>query len=211
MNQSGLSARSPSSRWDLPWFILCTVSTDECGCLTRDSFYLVLVSVAGHCRTCSLNLVRAESPPRPYSLSECLPLPLCAVLLSAPQIASSLRGHLYWQVQADTRVCCASSPVSKQDPILGCSGILVTLGWWEHLRYCDSWEAGRAGHVCWVPGTACCSCRSSVISFRPGSVGTGRWLCRDTWKRGFSLSFRGLLCVQLNFLIAALKIDLVIR
>lgn len=210
MNRSGfLSARSPSSRWDLPWFILCTVSSDECGCLPRDSFYLVLVSVAGHCRTCSLNLVRAESPPRPYSLSECLPLPLCAALLSVPQIASSLRGHLYWQVQADTRVRFASSPVPKQDPILGCSGLLVTSEWWEHLRCCHSWEAGRAGHVCWVP--AWCSCRSSVISFWPGSVGAGRWLCGDMWKRGFSLSFRGLLCVELNFLTASLKIGLVIR
>lgn len=139
-----LSVRSPSNKWDLLWFILCTVSSDECGCLPRGSFYLVLVSVAGHCRTCSFDLTRAESPPKPYNSSKCLPLALCAVLLAVPQIASSLRRHLYWQVQADTRVCSAGSPVSKQDPNLGCSGLLVTLGWWKPLSCCHSWEAGRA-------------------------------------------------------------------
>lgn len=71
MNQSGFlsSAKSSSSRWDLPWFILCTISSDVYGCLSGDSSYLVLVSVARHCRTCSFNLVRAESPPSLYDLS----------------------------------------------------------------------------------------------------------------------------------------------
>lgn len=174
-----------------------------------ESFCLVLVSVAGHCRTCSFNLIRAESPPKPHDLSGCLPLPLCAVLVSVPQIAS-IRAHLYWQVQADTRVCFAGSLVSKQDPILGCSGLLVTLEWWKPLKHCHSWEAGRACLL--APRDSLVQLQELCTQLQAWkSGGAGKWLCRDTWKRGFSLSFRGFLCVELNFLIASLKIDLVIR